>query len=107
MQRENGCHLRLSDVFHVPGLRNNLVSIAVLEECGYEVMFRKGNFFLKHIATGQVKQIGRRVKNLYALEVDDACKYLRIKAEVSDLVIKREHKLPLNLQPHKYSWKFL
>ena len=50
-QRENGSHLRLVDVLHVPGLRKNLVSVAVLEEHGYEVMFRKGKIFFKHIAT--------------------------------------------------------
>ena len=70
-QRENGSHLRLVDVFHVSGLRKNLVSI-VLEERDYEVMFRKGKVFLKHIATRQVKHIYVRFKNLYALEVDDA-----------------------------------
>ena len=44
--------------------------------------------FLKHIATGQVNQVGARVKNLYALEVEDACKYLRSKAVVNDLVVE-------------------
>ena len=63
-------------------------------------MFRKGKVFLKHIATGQVKQIGVRVKNSYALEVKDACKALRRKAVVNDLVVERE-KLSLNMQPQK------
>ena len=76
----------------------NLVSVVVLEDSGYEVMFRKGNVFLKHIATGQLKQISARVKNLYALEVPDACKDLRRKVEVRNLAIEREYKLPLNMQ---------
>ena len=67
------------DVLYVPGLRKNLVSIAMLEDHGYDVIFRKGKVFLKHIATGRVKQIGIRVKNMYALEVEDACKALRRK----------------------------
>ena len=101
-QRKNGSHIRLAYVLYVPDLRKNIVSVAVLEDCGYEVMFRKGNFFLEHIATGQVKQISSRVKNLYALEVEDACKALRRKAVVSDLVVERE-KLSLNMQPHRQS----
>ena len=40
-QRENGSHLRLAVFLHVIDLRKNLVSTTVLEECGYEVMFRK------------------------------------------------------------------
>ena len=97
-QRENGTHIKLADVLYVPGLRKNLVSIAVLEDSGYEVMFRKGKVFLKHIAMGWVKQTSARVKNLYALEVEDACKYFRRKLVVSDLVVERE-KLFLNMQP--------
>ena len=72
IQRESGSPLRLADVLKVPDLRNNLVTVAILEDYGYDVMFRKGKFFLKHIATGQVKQIVVRVKNLYAFEVEDA-----------------------------------
>ena len=54
-QREFVSPLRLADVLYVPGLRKNLVSVAVLEDRGYEVMFRKGKVILKHIAMGQVK----------------------------------------------------
>ena len=45
----------------------------------------------------QVKHIGSRVKNLYALEVQDACKALRSKETIGDLVVERESKLPLNM----------
>ena len=40
-QRNYVSPLRLADVLYVPGLRNNLVSVTVLEDCGYELMFRR------------------------------------------------------------------
>ena len=48
-----------------------------------------------------MKQIGSRVKNQYSLEVQDACKGLGSKANVRDLVVERDHELPLNMQPQK------
>ena len=51
----------------------------------------------------EVKQIGSRVKNLYALEVQDACKALRSKANVRYLVVERESKFPLNMQSQRKS----
>ena len=62
--------------------------------------------FLKNIAMGQLKRIGSRVKNLYFLEVEDACKDLRRKLAVNDLVVERD-KLSLNMQPQKQSQKFV
>ena len=47
---------------------------------GFEVIFNKGKAFLRHIATGQVKQIGVRVKNMYKLGVEE-CATLSTKAE--------------------------
>jgi len=44
-----------------------------------------------------MKQIGVLAKNLYALEVQDACKALRSKEKVKYLVVERESKLPLNM----------
>ena len=70
-QREHGAHLTLTDVKYVPRLKRNLVLIAMLEDRGYDVFFSKGKVFLRHIITRQVKQIGSRVKNLYALKVQD------------------------------------
>ena len=96
-QREHGSRLTLTDVKYVPRLKRNLVSIAMLEDRGYDVVFSKGKVFLKHIITRQVKQIGSRVKNLYAFEVQDACKALRSKAKVRYLVVERESKLTLNM----------
>eukprot|EP00253_Pinus_taeda_P036550 PITA_36550 len=50
-QREHGSHLTLTDVKYVPGLKRNLVSIAMLEDKGYDVVFSKGKVFLRHIIT--------------------------------------------------------
>ena len=50
-----------------------------------------------------MKQIGVLTKNLYALEVQDACKALRSKAKIRYLVVERESKLPLNMQSQKKS----
>ena len=96
-QREHGASITLTYVKYMPRLKKNLLSVAMLEEKGYNVVFIKGKFFLRHITMRQVKQIGSRVKNLYALEVQDACKALRSKANVRDLVVERESKLPLDM----------
>eukprot|EP00253_Pinus_taeda_P020292 PITA_20292 len=77
-QRESGSPLTLRDIMYVPGLKN-LVFVAMLEDRGYDVIFSKGKAFLRHIATGQVKSIGVRVKKLYKLEVED-CATLSTKA---------------------------
>eukprot|EP00253_Pinus_taeda_P023126 PITA_23126 len=50
-QREHGAHLTLTDVTYVPRLKRNLVSIAMLKDRGYDVVFSKGNIFLRHIIT--------------------------------------------------------
>jgi len=72
--------MTLKYVMHVLGLTNNLVSISMLEDRGYAVMFLKGKAFLQHIAMGQVKKIGIRVHNLYKIEVE-YCAALSSKAE--------------------------
>ena len=88
----------MTDVKYVPRLRKNLVLITMLEDKGYDVVFNKGKVFLRHVTTRQVKQINSRVKNLYALEVQDACKALRSMTTIGDLVVERESTLPLNMQ---------
>eukprot|EP00253_Pinus_taeda_P029002 PITA_29002 len=80
-EREHGCPLTLIDVIYVPGLKKNLVSITMLEEKGYDVVFSKGKVFLRRIAMGQTKRIGILMKNLYKLEVDD-CAALSMKGEL-------------------------
>ena len=89
-QREHGALTTLTNVKYVPGLKKNLVSIAMLEDKGYGVVFNKRKVLLRHITTGQVKQIDSQVQNLYALEVQDACKTLTSKANVKGLVVERE-----------------
>ena len=55
---------------HVPGLKKNLVSVAMLKDRGYDVVFSEGKAFLRHKTMGQTKKIGVRIKNLYKMEVD-------------------------------------
>ena len=69
-QRDSGKPFPLKYVMHVPGLKKNLVSIAMLEDRGYDVVFSDGKAFLRHKTTSQAKRIGIRVKNIYKLEVD-------------------------------------
>lgn len=54
-QREYGCPLRLKDVMYVRGLKKNLVSVSMLEDHGYDVIFSKGKAPLHHIALVKVK----------------------------------------------------
>ena len=70
-QRDSGSPLTLKYAMYVPGLKKNLVLVAMLENRGYDVIFSKGNAFLCHIAIGQVTWIRVRVKNLYKLDVED------------------------------------
>ena len=39
-------------VMYVPGLKKNMVSVSILEDSGYNVIFSKGKAFLHHIASG-------------------------------------------------------
>ena len=85
-QRQLGKPFILKDFMHVPGLKNNLVSFDMLEDRGYDVVFSEGKAFLHHKATGKVKKIGVRVKNLYKLDVY-GCVALMSKA---DRVVSRD-----------------
>eukprot|EP00253_Pinus_taeda_P006582 PITA_06582 len=62
-------------------LKKNLVSVSMLEDKGYDVVFSKRKAFLRQIAMGQTKRTGIQVKNLYKLEVDD-CAALSTKTEL-------------------------
>ena len=68
--RQLGKPFQLKYVMHVPGLRKNLVSIAMLEDGGYDVVFSEGKAFLRHKTTRKVKKFWICVKNLYKLDVD-------------------------------------
>ena len=41
----------MTDVKYVPGLKKDLVSVAMLEDKGYDVVFSKGKALLRHITT--------------------------------------------------------
>jgi hypothetical protein len=69
-QRDSGKPFQLKYVLHVPGLKKNLVSVTMLEDRGYDVVFNDGKSFLQHKTMGQVKNIGIRDKNIYKLELD-------------------------------------
>ena len=79
-QRVFGSPVTLKYVVYAPGLKKNLVSVSMLEEHGYDVIFSKGKDFLCHIVLGQVKRIEVQVKNLYKLDVKD-CIMLSTKVE--------------------------
>jgi len=64
----------------VPCLKKNSIFVAVLEDYGCEVIFRKGKAFLRHITMGQVKQIRVCVNTLYKLYLED-CATLGTKEE--------------------------
>ena len=44
--RESGKLFQLKNLMHVPGLKKNLVSVAMLEDRGYDVVFSEGKYFL-------------------------------------------------------------
>eukprot|EP00253_Pinus_taeda_P028298 PITA_28298 len=89
-QREHEDPLTLKNVMYVPRLKKNLVSISMLEDRGYDVIFLKGKAFLQHIAMSQVKKIEIRVKNLYKLEKKDQT-FTKF-CEFKDLVEKESSK---------------
>ena len=57
-QKEHAAPLTLKNVMHVPRLTKNLVSMSVLADKGYDVIFSKGKAFLQHIAMGKVNKLG-------------------------------------------------
>lgn len=80
-QSESGSPLRLKDVMFVSGPNKNLISVEIFEDHGYDVIFKKGKEFLRHIATRMhVKHIRVCVKNMHKLEVE-YCAALSTKAE--------------------------
>eukprot|EP00253_Pinus_taeda_P001571 PITA_01571 len=56
-ERESGKPFVLKEVMHVPGLKKNLISVAMLEEKGYDVVFSKGKAFLRSKTTGLKKNL--------------------------------------------------
>ena len=58
IQRQSSKAFLLKYVIHVPRLKKNLVSVAMLEDRGYDVVFSDGKDFLQHKTTGQGKKSG-------------------------------------------------
>ena len=65
--RDSGKPFILKDVMHVPGLKKNLISMAMLEDKGYDVVFSEGKAFLCSKTTSETRRIWFRVKKLYQL----------------------------------------
>jgi len=49
-QRESRSPLKLKDVMFILALKKNLISVVVLEDRGYDVIFRKSEAFIRYIA---------------------------------------------------------
>eukprot|EP00253_Pinus_taeda_P005674 PITA_05674 len=111
LQREHVGPLTLKNVMHVPRLMKNLISVAMLEDRGYDVIFSKGKAFLRHIAMGQRKDqtftkfcefkvlvekgLGKKVK---ALQSDNGGEY--VSNEFNNLCVAKGIKREL-MTPHK------
>eukprot|EP00253_Pinus_taeda_P028069 PITA_28069 len=57
-ERESGKPFVLKEVMHVPGLNKNLISVVMLEDKGYDVVFSEGKAFLWSKTTGETWKIG-------------------------------------------------
>ena len=79
-ERESGKPFVLKEVFHVLGLMKNLISVAMLEDKGYDVVFSEGKAFFRSKTTRETRKIGVRFKNLYQLQVD-GCAAMACKVE--------------------------
>eukprot|EP00253_Pinus_taeda_P033867 PITA_33867 len=111
--REHETPFTLKNVMYVHGLKKNLVSAAMLEDRGYDVIFSKGKAFLLHIAIGQKnnqtfikfcefkalveKESGKKVKSLQG---DNGGEYVSNEFKNFYVVeqIKRELTTPHNPQ---------
>eukprot|EP00253_Pinus_taeda_P024256 PITA_24256 len=69
-ERDSRSSLHLKDVLYVPSLKKNLVSMATLEDKGYDVIFSRAKAYLNYLASRSMKQICVRMKNLYRLQVE-------------------------------------
>ena len=79
-ERESGKPFVLKEVMHVPRLKKNLISVAILEDKGYGIVFSEGKAFLCSKTTGETQKIGVQVKNFYQLHVD-GCATMACKVE--------------------------
>eukprot|EP00253_Pinus_taeda_P003357 PITA_03357 len=56
-ERESSKPFVLKEVMHVLGLKKNLISLAMLEDKGYDVVFSEGKAFLHSKTTGETQKI--------------------------------------------------
>ena len=106
-QRDSSKPFQLKDVMHVPGLKKNLVSVAMLEDRGYDVVFSDGKVFLRHKTMGQAKRIGIQVNNIYKLEVY-GCTVMNMGISLLTIRRRRRTRRLLELQlvrplPHNFN----
>lgn len=66
-ERESENPLYLVDVIYVPRLKKNHVSVAALEDKGYEVIFTQSRVFIKPSNSKVGKHFGVRHKIMYIL----------------------------------------
>ena len=66
-QRASGQLFHLKYVVHVPGLNKNLISVAMLEDRGYDLVFSEGIFFLQQ---GKPRRLG------FELRISTDLKYM-------------------------------
>lgn len=69
-QRESRPPLRFRDVFYVPGLKKNLISVSTIEDKGFEVRFRDGRVYIlpRGASFASTKVIGTWCGKLYKLD---------------------------------------
>jgi hypothetical protein len=69
-QLESGGSLEAQDVLYVPGLKKNLLSVSVMEDRGFVVMFKKGKVLIcpEGASPDTTMSIGVREGNLYRLK---------------------------------------
>lgn len=68
-QLELGGFFEAQDVLYVPGLKKNLLSVSVMENRGFDIMFKKGQVLIhpERASPDTAVSIGVREGNLYRL----------------------------------------
>ena len=67
----NGSSFSIKNVLLVEGLKHNLISISQLCDKGFKVMFEPNNCFIYDVC-GSIVLIGKRVNNIYLLDMHHA-----------------------------------
>ena len=70
LQRESRHPLRFRDVYYVPGLRKNLISVSTIKDRGFEVRFHEGRVYIlpRGASFASTKVIGTQCGKLYRLD---------------------------------------